>query len=72
MITISELKRMTIEEKLHLIETIWEQISVDENQLEVPQSHKIMLDKRLEMTAQDKTEFLDWEQAKKQISNATQ
>ncbi|MEX0944910.1 MAG: addiction module protein [Balneolaceae bacterium] len=63
---------MTIEEKLHLIETIWEQISVDEKQLEVPQSHKKMLDKRLEMTARGETEFLDWEQAKKQISKATQ
>jgi len=72
MSTLSEIKQMSKQEKLHLMETIWQQLSIDEEQIEVPQSHKEMLEKRAAMAEQGEAEFLDWQQAKKQINKATQ
>ncbi|TVQ04531.1 MAG: hypothetical protein EA359_06000 [Balneolaceae bacterium] len=72
MITLSEIKQMTKEEKLHLMETIWQHLSIDEEQLEVPQSHKKMLEQRAAMAEQGAAEFLDWQQAKKHINKAVQ
>ena len=72
MSTLSEIKQMSRQEKLHLLETIWQQLSVDEEQIEVPQSHKKMLEERAAMAERGESGFLDWEQAKKQISKATQ
>ena len=72
MINLSEIKQLSKEEKLHLIETIWQQLSIDEEQLEVPHSHKEMLEKRAAMAERGEAEFLDWQQAKKQINKAVQ
>lgn len=72
MINLSEIKQMSKQEKLHLMETIWQQLSSDEQQIEVPQSHKEMLDKRAAMAKQGEAEFLDWQQAKNEINKATQ
>lgn len=72
MSTLSEIKQMSRQEKLHLLETIWQQLSVDEEQIEVPQSHKKMLEERAAMAERGEAGFLDWEQAKQQISKATQ
>ena len=59
MSTLSEIKKMSRQEKLHLMETIWQQLSIDEEQIEVPQSHKEMLEKRAAMAEQGEAEFLD-------------
>ncbi|MCC5941800.1 MAG: addiction module protein [Balneolaceae bacterium] len=72
MITPSDIKHLSIQEKLHLIETLWHQISADEDQLKIPESHKKMLDKREAMEARGEAEFLDWQQAKNQIHKAIQ
>ena len=72
MISESEIKQLSTEEKLLLMETIWKQLSTDEDQLEVPKSHKEMLERRAVMAETGEAEFLDWEKAKKQIKKATQ
>lgn len=72
MINISEIKQMSKQEKLHLMETIWQQLSVDEEQIDVPQSHIEMLEKREAMVKRGESEFIDWQEAKEQITKATQ
>lgn len=72
MINLSEIKQMSTEEKLHLMDIIWHELSLDEKQIEVPQHHKEMLDKREEMVKTGEASFLNWEDAKKQIEKATQ
>lgn len=67
MINLSEIKQMSTEEKLHLVDVIWQELSLDEKQIEVPWQHKQMLDKRSEMVKEGEALFLDWEDAKKQI-----
>ncbi|NBC25668.1 MAG: acyl-protein synthetase [Bacteroidetes bacterium] len=62
---------MSLEEKLRLIELIWQDISVNEDQISVPESHKAQLEKRAQMVREGKSKFIDWEQAKKEIKKAT-
>lgn len=72
MISHSDIKQLTKQEKLQLMEIIWQQLSVDEDGLEVPESHKYMLEKRAEMAESGEAEFLDWDDAKRQINKAVQ
>ncbi len=57
-------------------DTMWEatrqDISLDEQTLETPQWHKDILDEREGLVAEGKAEFIDWEEAKKRIREATQ
>lgn len=71
MISIADLKEMSLEEKLRLMELIWQDISFDEEQILVPESHKDELEERAQMVREGKAEFIDWEQAKKEIRKTT-
>lgn len=71
MISGADLKGMSVKEKLRLMELIWQDISSDEEHIEVPKSHKDQLDKRAKMVQEGKAEYIDWEQAEKEIKKAT-
>lgn len=72
MITASELKKLSKREKFRLMDLIWQDLSTDENQIEVLDSHKKRLDERADLVQQGTAKFVDWEQAKKEIERATQ
>ena len=57
-------------EKLLVMEAIWEEISREEEKLEMPQWHKDILDERERLISEGKAQFIDWEDAKKQIKEA--
>ncbi|SPE51045.1 conserved hypothetical protein [Verrucomicrobia bacterium] len=63
-----EIERMTLEEKLRTMEALWDNLCRREEDVPVPQWHKDVLDERQRAIAQGKTKFVDWETAKKQIS----
>lgn len=71
MISVADLKMMSLEEKLRLMELIWQDISFEEGQILVPESHKDQLEERAKMVQEGKAEFIDWEKAKKEIKKAT-
>ena len=54
------------------MEAIWEDLSREEQNLEVPQWHKELLDERERLLAEGKAQYVDWEEAKRQINEATQ
>ena len=61
---------MTIEEKLRAMEALWDDLC-RRDAVPVPQWHKDILDERHRLINQGKAEFIDWETAKKQISDQT-
>jgi hypothetical protein len=63
---------MPLHEKLLVMEAIWDDISREEEKLEVPEWHKDVLDEREKLIASGKAQFVDWEDAKKQIKEATE
>jgi len=70
MIALDQIHEMSFREKLLVMEAIWEDISREEINLETPQWHKDILDERERLMAEGKAQFLEWEDAKRQIKKA--
>jgi hypothetical protein len=64
-----EIRQMPLNEKLFMMEVLWNDISRAEEHLEVPQWHKDLLDEREKLITDGSAIFIDWEEAKKQISD---
>jgi hypothetical protein len=72
MIALDQIHQLPFREKLLVTEAIWEDLSREEENLEVPQWHKELLDERERLLCEGKAQFVDWEDAKRQINEATQ
>jgi hypothetical protein len=66
-----QIDRMTLEEKLRAMEALWDDLCRREEAVPVPQWHKDLLDERERLVEQGKARFIDWEAAKKRISERT-
>lgn len=60
--------QMSVEEKLEALETIWENLRRNENNIPAPQWHKDLLDQRERLVREGGAKFGDWEAAKARIS----
>jgi len=67
---IEQIQKLTLHEKLHVMEALWDAISRTETALDIPQWHKDILDERERLVAEGNSSFIDWEDAKKQIGQA--
>lgn len=61
------LKDMTIQEKLAVMESIWEDLVRTPEAIESPAWHKDVLDERRQRLAEGTPRFTDWETAKADI-----
>ncbi len=66
-----EIEKMTLAEKLGTMEALWEDLCRREESVPVPQWHKDLLDEREVLIEEGGARFVDWETAKKQISDKT-
>ena len=71
MIEAEEIHQMPLHEKLKVMEALWDDITRQKVELETPQWHKDLLDERERLIADGKARFIDWEDAKRQISEST-
>ena len=71
MIALAEVQKLAFREKLALMEALWESLARQEEQLDVPQWHKDVLDEREKVVQEGKAKFIDWEAAKEEIRRAT-
>lgn len=65
------LSKLTLAQKLDLMEAIWEDLAKHENSLESPRWHEQVLRDREEALAAGKAEVSDWEDAKDRIRRNT-
>ncbi len=70
MIAIAQLQELPLQEKLKMMEVLWDGIAPREVELEMPQWHMDLLDERERLIQEGKATFIDWETAKQQIINA--
>ena len=56
--------RLPVDERLQLVEQLWDSIAADASQVPVPDWHKAELDRRL---ADKNAERLTWEQVQKRL-----
>jgi hypothetical protein len=61
------LEKMTIAEKLRVMEMLWSDLTQDEEGFESPAWHGKVLRERVARVKQGKESFMDWEKAKKQL-----
>jgi len=61
------LKDMTVQEKLAAMESLWEDLAQTPEAIESPAWHKEVLEERLRLLAEGKTQFIDWETAKEAL-----
>jgi putative addiction module component (TIGR02574 family) len=61
------LDKMSVAEKLRVMEALWENLSRNSDALESPAWHEDELREREERIASGKTKFTDWEKAKAEI-----
>ncbi len=65
---LKELQRLNKNEKLLLVEALWDSIVSDPDQLEIPEHHKSILKERLKTFETDKTEGSSWDEVKKKYA----
>lgn len=63
------LNDMTVEEKLQLMEILWDDLSRNADQLQPPAWHAEALAEREAAIARGEERFEDWEAAKRRIEN---
>jgi len=61
------LEKMTIAEKLRMMETLWNDLTRNGEQFESPAWHEEVLRERAARVEQGKESFMAWETAKKQV-----
>ncbi len=72
MIALEDIHQLPFREKLRVMEAMWDDISREEQHLEVPDWHKEVLDERERLLAEGEAQFLDWEETRRRIDEATQ
>ena len=65
--TIPTIEEMTMSEKLQLLEALWEDLSRNSMDLEPPEWHREILKERRQAVKNDELEYIDWDEAKKQL-----
>jgi len=65
--TIEAVRKLPRVEKLRLMETLWEELSRSESELESPAWHAEELAKTEKRLAEGKEQILDWQDAKKKL-----
>lgn len=62
-----EIKHLTREEKLKVMEDIWEDLSIDEEKVESPEWHNKALKETSDQLSSGNEESIDWQEAKKEL-----
>jgi hypothetical protein len=69
--TAIDLKRMTLPQKLRLMEALWEELRVEEENIPTPEWQRKLLDERERLHSEGGAIFKDWETAKQMIAQRT-
>jgi len=69
-LTPEEIRRLSVDERLRLIEDVWASLSEVPEKVDVPDWHRAELDKRLAAYGQDPSAAQPWSEAKADILRA--
>jgi putative addiction module component (TIGR02574 family) len=61
---INELSQLNKNEKLLLVEALWDSIASDPEEVEVPDHHKSILEQRLKTLEEDKKNGTSWKEVR--------
>jgi len=69
--TIPPIEQMTPRQRVELMEELWKAMTANPEEIETPEWHLKVLEERERALANGETEFVDWEDAKKEIRRRT-
>ncbi len=66
----SVVANLSVEEKLQLIDGLWESLAGSVDKMPIPESHEAELERREQRIAEGKSTFSDWTEARERIFSA--
>ena len=70
MSALQQIQRLPLHDKLLVMEALWDDLSRNTQEVEVPQWHKDVLDERERLLTAGEARFIDWEVARQEIEAA--
>ena len=67
---VADIAKLTLREKLQLMEAIWEDLRVRVDDMGVPKEHRRILDDRRARIDSGEAKVLDWDQVKHSLGRA--
>ncbi len=67
MTEIKDILKLSIDERIHLVQTIWDSIAADTEVSEISEEHKKILDERLEAHENNPNDVVSWGEVKKSV-----
>ena len=67
MTEIKDILKLSIDERIHLVQTIWDSIATDTEASEISEEHKEILDERLMAHKNNPDDVLSWGEVKKSV-----
>ena len=65
----NKINKLSISEKILLVEDIWDSIAASKKEFKVPEEHEKEIDKRLDAFLKNPDDVEDWEKAKTEIKS---
>jgi hypothetical protein len=70
--TATDIRQMTVPDKLRLMEALWQDLSRDDAEISSPEWHGEVLAERVRLVGSGEETFMDWEVAKKLLREELQ
>ena len=67
MTEIKKILKLSVDERIHLVQTIWDSIAMDTHESAISEEHKKILDERMEAHRKNPDDVVSWEEVKKHV-----
>ena len=68
--TVADVKKLPVEEKLRLMEALWLDLREHADQAEIPEAHRKLLDERRARVESGEAQLHNWDDVKDNIGNS--
>ena len=65
MTEIKKILQLSVDDRIHLVQTIWDSIAVDTEANPISKEHKLVLDERLKAHETNPEDVVSWDEVKK-------
>jgi putative addiction module component (TIGR02574 family) len=65
MTEIKKILEMSVDDRIHLVQTIWDSIANDTEASPISDEHKMILDERIKAHSDDPNDVVSWDEVKK-------
>lgn len=63
----SELHKLSVKDKIKIVQTLWDDIAEAQSMMELPEAHKKILDERIQKIAEGQAIYKPWSEVQKKF-----